>query len=64
MAWAALWGTYEPKAQSIWPPRIVQFVNWHDMLIAVDSEGKLYQMRPANGGLIEVQLLMHNPVGY
>ncbi len=64
LAWGALWGKYDGTQASPWPPKITQMLSWHDRLIAVDSEGRIWEMDATYGDIrnLTIQLLSENPV--
>ena len=65
LAWRTLWGTYDGTPANPWPPKIAQMINFQDAILAVDSEGRIWRMRPdydCRSPLLMIELLMENPV--
>lgn len=64
-AWAALKGEpYKTTSNTfVFPERLVQLINFQDKIIALDSEGRLYEMRPDYSGFMVIQLITENPIG-
>jgi hypothetical protein len=61
-AWKAFLG--EPykvdSNQFVFPERIVQLLNFHDKIIALDDVGRLYEMRQDYSGFMVIELIHEN----
>lgn len=44
----------------IFPNRIVQLMPWRDTIVALDSQGRIYEMRDDYSGFKTIQLVLDN----
>lgn len=63
-AWSAFKGEpYKVDDNSfVFPERIIQLINFRDNIVALDSTGKIYELRSNYSGFMVCSLIADNPV--